>query len=91
MGVGVREGDAFYELRHLGEGVWTRALYDIAADPGKRLNLFDPDDPKHVKMAALLANYKRTLTTAALAGPGDVAPVDEERQADLLRSLGYVE
>jgi hypothetical protein len=56
-----------------------------------RWHLFDPDDPTHVKMAALLAQYKKMLTAAALAGPGDVAPVDEERQIELLRSLGYIE
>ncbi|MEN8182825.1 MAG: sulfatase-like hydrolase/transferase [Myxococcota bacterium] len=91
MGVGLRSGDFFHELRHLRDGVWSRGVYDLAGDPGKRVNLFDPDDPRHAEMGTHLAQYKEMLTAAAAEGPRGVAPVGEERQLELLRSLGYIE
>ena len=90
MGVGVRDGDRFFEIRHKGDGNWEQAVYDLAADPGKRRNLLDLDHPGHLKMVDLLTRYKRALTGSAAASRGNVPPLSDDRQLELLRSLGYI-
>jgi len=90
MWVSVREGDMVHELRHSQEAGWENAVFDLAADPEERVNLFRADDPSHARMAQLLVEYKKSLLEAhgrLLRGE----PVSVERQVELLRKLGYVE
>jgi arylsulfatase A-like enzyme len=59
-------------------------LYDLAADPGERTNLFSRDDPASLELLGLVtAHFSRA---AAHAKPVDVDPELLEK----LRSLGYV-
>ena len=41
MWVGARQGDLFHEFRHTGGGEFGHAVFDLAADPEKRTDLFD--------------------------------------------------
>jgi len=59
-------------------------LYDLAADPGERTNLFSRDDPTSLELLGLVtAHFSRA---AAHAQPVEVDPDLLEK----LRSLGYV-
>jgi arylsulfatase A-like enzyme len=91
MGVGVRDGDRFYEIRHRGEGRWERAVYDLAADPGKAVNLFDSENAAHLAMIERLDLYKARLVEAAREAMGQTSSVAEEEQIELLRSIGYID
>jgi hypothetical protein len=60
-------------------------LFDLAADPKERNNLYAEDDPESKRMLELLAPYVKSESAGA-----DPRSVDEELQTRL-RSLGYLE
>jgi choline-sulfatase len=60
-------------------------LFDLAADPKERNNLYAEDDPESKRMLELLAPHVKSESAGA-----DPRSVDEELQTRL-RSLGYLE
>jgi hypothetical protein len=89
MWVGVRQGDLFHEFRHVGGGEFEHAVFDLAAHPEKRTDLFNAGDPDHRAMAERLVVYKETLANAY--AEGGAGSVETQRKLRLLRELGYVE
>jgi arylsulfatase A-like enzyme len=94
MWVAVRDGDLVYKLTSdSGTGNdFALHVYDWAADPGERNDLYDPVNPTHAAMLKRLGAYKGELTEAwsywqAVAG----GRVPSERQRELMRSLGYID
>jgi arylsulfatase A-like enzyme len=92
MWVSVRERDLVLELRPDEAGDWTPRLFDLAADPHRRIDLYDPSDRKLKKRLAALEEYKRSLVEgfhhhAALDGRRELT---DQQSLEYLRSLGYI-
>jgi len=86
--VSMRDGDMVYKHRKVEPERWEYQAFDLAKDPGETTNLYNPEDPRHRKMALALAQYKARLVAQA-AGPQEGAlPLQQE--GDLLRDLGYI-
>lgn len=95
MWAAVRDGDLMTELRPAfevldGAGATglVPSLADLAEDPAKRRNLFDPTDPEARRRLAELRAYREELIRAFRAR--SASELDLGRQEELLRSLGYV-
>lgn len=89
MRVGVRDHDEFYELQHRPGGRVEHAVFDLARDPTKRMNLFDADDPEHVAAAEQLGAYRARLLEGYEQRQRSRVP--RRRQIEALRELGYIE
>jgi len=89
MWVGARRSDLFHEFRHTGGGEFGHAVFDLAADPQKRTDLFDAGNPDHRAMAERLVAYKETLANAQKKGIA--GSVEDQRRLELLREIGYIE
>ncbi len=88
--VALRDGDLSLRWVRDPAGEWRFELYDVAADPEERTNLFEPDDRAHQRLAELLRDYKRRLAAGyQLAADARDVPRDEEDE--ILRSLGYIQ
>lgn len=85
--VALQDGDRVYKLRHLGDGTWEPALFDLASDPGERHNLFDRGRPRDRAALEKLVEYKTGLTAPRFRGP----KLPPDRAQEMLRELGYVE
>ena len=67
------------------------ALFDLAADPQERDNLFDASSPDHGQLVDRLVAYKRRLVAAYLRKPPDEGNgLSEEERLERLRALGYI-
>ncbi|HLH42501.1 MAG TPA: sulfatase [Bryobacteraceae bacterium] len=68
--------------------LWTAGppeMYDLAADPAERRNLYNPDDPQAIKL-------RRGLETWIAAMPRLIAPHNLDRiSGERLKSLGYIQ
>jgi len=90
--VALREGDAVWKLVQRGRG-WEAERYDLAADPGERVNLFDPDAPEDMERLEALKAYRGRLVEAwrereaRREGAPSITDAERERK---LRSLGYL-
>lgn len=90
----VRDGDMVYKLRSLDGERWGYEAFDLGADRGETVNLFDPGNPRHQEMAEALDRYRERLIRrhAELEGSRTEEPaLPREEQIEALRSLGYVE
>lgn len=90
MWVGVREGDVVYQIRHSQDSGWESVVFDLAKDPGERVDLFRAEDSYHTQMVQRLMAYKEALLEAQRRVESG-EPVSVERQLELLRELGYIE
>jgi arylsulfatase A-like enzyme len=90
--VSVREGDRVAKYRNLGGGRFGFEVFDLAADPAERSNVFDPADPQHRRLSESLVDYKQALVDDFHRRAGSpTGDVPEDRSTELLRSLGYIE
>jgi arylsulfatase A-like enzyme len=89
MWVAVRQGDRQYQYRNLDGINWGFEVIDLA-DGERREVSFDPADPAYAEMAKRLLDYKTLLVTAQIRFKGGKA-VPSEKEADILRRLGYIE
>lgn len=80
------------ELRTLFQGDWKYIhgprpeLYEIASDPGERVNLLPAETERAATMRSALA---RLIQDNAMSSASTVQPVDEETKAQLM-ALGYI-
>lgn len=90
MWVGVRDLDLVYKLT--GDGGTARGeVYDWAADPTERENLYDPGDAHQAEMFGELTDYRERLVEAQVAWRARKTPQAlSESQKEILRSLGYM-
>lgn len=66
-------------------------LYDLASDPGERLDLGSTAFDRMAELARLLDDYERLVRLHGLAAPRAVPATERENaQLDELRSLGYL-
>ena len=89
--VSIRDGDTVYKSKKVEGDRWGNQVFDLAVDPGETTNLHDPANPRHSEMAASLADYKaRLVAKSSQFGGGDPTQLPEEKEAELLRDLGYI-
>ncbi len=89
--VSIRDGDRVYKHQKVGADEWEHQVFDLARDPGESANLFDPADADHAAMATALADYKARLVEKHRPDdPGAGAQLPEDKEAELLRELGYI-
>jgi len=86
MWVRVRAGDRVWEQRRTEPGPLRTVSFDLAADPGRSTDLYDPDDPEQREMARRLERYRRRLIDAF----SDEEAMSQREILDRLRGLGYV-
>jgi arylsulfatase A-like enzyme len=89
--VSIREGDRVYKLQNRGDEVFEVSVFDLAADPEERHDLFDPSDTQHLEMSQNLAAYKALLARdwqTRTEGGEQILPAQE--QIELLKSIGYI-
>jgi arylsulfatase A-like enzyme len=92
MWVQVRRGDRVYKLANRDGRGFRAEVYDLHRDPDERVDLHDPDDPSQQELFRELAAYKQRLIEAYhRSGAADEGELPSEREAELLRSLGYIE
>jgi len=77
-----------FKWRNFGDDRWGAQAFDPERDPLELTDVFDPDDPEHVRAAELLQAYKARLEARFRGGGSTDAPQDS---LDRLRELGYVE
>lgn len=89
--VSIRDGDTVYKRKKVSGDRWGIQVFDLATDPGETENLYDPENPGHSAMAAALEIYKaRLVESYPQAGPRKSLQVPEDKEAALLRALGYI-
>jgi arylsulfatase A-like enzyme len=89
--VSIRDGDTVYKSKKVGGDRWGNQVFDLAADPAERIDLHDPANPRHSEMAASLASYKaRLVGKSSQSAGGDPSQLPEEKEAELLKGLGYI-
>jgi arylsulfatase A-like enzyme len=67
------------------EGGYTRALYDLEADPAEKVDVSTGHAKLAAELAAELAAWSASIPSHA------PAPVRDEEQLEMLRALGYVD
>ncbi|HVH08067.1 MAG TPA: sulfatase-like hydrolase/transferase [Myxococcota bacterium] len=87
--VRLRSGDLVCKLRSLEGGGFGTEVFDLASDPEERRNVYSAADARHEEMRAKLEAYKAHLVDAH-ARRSEPAPLSEEAEVELLKSLGYV-
>ena len=89
--VSIRDGDVVYKREKVEADRWKFRVFDLSRDPGETTNLYDPEDPRHVEMAAALVGYKARLVDRYLEPTTrDTGQLRQEQEAELLRELGYI-
>ncbi len=93
MWVSIREGDAFYKLVNREADGWRVELFDLAADPRERVNLFDAGNATHREMGEALRAYKGRLVARYAERSSTEASrlLPEAEEAEILRELGYIQ
>lgn len=100
MWMQVRRGDDVVQLRGSlvskgdgGDVELVPARFDLAADPAQATNLWRDEDPEARARRTDLETYRRRLIDAwrGLEDGAREGALDEERQKELLRRLGYIE
>ena len=91
--VAVRSGDEWFKHRKLENGSWTTQVFDLAADPGAKRDVFDEGDARHVAIRDDLLAYKAMLVrTRGQSGEQAIdRPLSDHQEDELLRSLGYIQ
>lgn len=89
--VRAQQGDMEYKWRNTLDRGWVFQAFDLAVDRGETNDLFDPSNPEHQRMAALMRAYKDRL----IAGYGTVeVSEDQPTEAEAIKELtglGYLE
>jgi len=86
--VRIREQDLVYKWRRMADGAWGTQVFDLAADPDEREDLYDSSVPEHVEMTRRLQGFQSRLVEAyELRRAGKEVPVDEALQR--LKDTGY--
>jgi MoxR-like ATPase len=86
----MRSGDRFHQITRTAEGESPRAIFDLATDPGKSRNLYDPRRADQREAIQTLETYRaRLLASATSDAQTERLPPEEEIRR--LRSLGYLE
>lgn len=89
--VSMRDGDMVYKREEIEADRWEFRVFDLASDPGETTNLYDPENPRHVEMAAALMDYKARLVEGYRgSAEGETRQLRQEQEAELLRGLGYI-
>ncbi len=91
MWVSLRDRDRVYKLLSLNGKDFHPEIYDLAADPFESRNLFDAASQEQARMIERLGEYKSLLVEAHRADTFAERDLDFEHQAELLRSLGYID
>ena len=86
MWVRVRAGDRIWQTSRVRPAEERTESFDLAADPGRTHDLFDPADEHDRDMAAKLAAYRRRLVD----GFRDEEDMSQREILDRLKGLGYV-
>ena len=89
--VGIREDDTFYEFVPNAEGRFETRVFDLATDPAKTRNLFDPESSSHQDRSRQLRDLKRHFIESYRVSWREHRGVDPAEQAKRLRALGYIE
>ena len=89
--VSFRDGDTVYKHQKVDANRWEHQVFDLVKDPGEARNLHDPANLRHREMALALAEYKARLVKNHPQGSGpDRNQLPGEKEAELLRDLGYI-
>jgi len=91
--VSIRDGDTVYKLCALDEQEFAVQVFDLAADPEERTDLFDEASARHAEMVDHLNRYKLRLALEYARKSEAVEAsmtLSEEEQLQLLQDLGYV-
>lgn len=88
MWVRARRGDRVYKWRRFLDGSWRMQVFDLARDPGERVDLRDPADGEQEEALRRLLRYKEQLVRAYDQG---AIPRREDDAEQRLRSLGYIQ
>jgi arylsulfatase A-like enzyme len=89
--VSIRDGDMVYKHQKITPEEWEHQVFDLARDPGESVNLFDPADSQHSAMVIALADYKaRLVEQHRLDDPEGGTQLPADKEAEMLRSLGYI-
>jgi len=91
MWVSVRRGDFFYKLRRLGDAGFEPAVFDLQRDPEETTNLFDSRDREQAEIFGQLETYRQRLLAGFHHEDGGADALPRDEQAELLKSLGYIE
>jgi arylsulfatase A-like enzyme len=86
--VGSRDEDTTYKLRNLDGENWGMQVFDVSQDPEESTDLFDSENPIHIRMKEALEDYKSLLVSRY--GKTDNPDVPYEDAMRRLQSLGYV-
>ena len=86
---GLRKGDTFFELSHDGKKFAPKA-FDIASDPGKTRDIYDPTLPEHASVHDELLQAKLRFARRQRELNRNQPRIPSENQAERLRALGYI-
>ena len=90
MWVSVRDEDLSMTRTRSADDVWTTRVYDLAADPHQKDDLFHADDPRHRELETALESYRQALIVAAYDQETD-GQLPRAQVVERLKALGYTQ
>jgi arylsulfatase A-like enzyme len=83
----VRTADAKLIWKETADGGIEKVYYDLASDPGEKINLYSEDRPEAVRLDSVLARW----TADGGIHPAKIPTAEESGRLRILKSLGYVD
>jgi hypothetical protein len=93
MWVSVRVDDLVFKIAKLDpdSAEFTACVYDLAADPHEKNNMFDPNNGFHRRNIRELQAYRGKLISACIESYKRTTPeLPEEERLRRLKALGYI-